>query len=80
MDLTIVGPEAPLVLVEVVDAFRAEGLKFLGQLKQQHSWKAQKHLPKDFLARHYIPTAEYRNFTEIEPHWRMCVKRRTDCD
>ena len=64
--LTIVGPEAPLV-IGVVDAFRAAGLKFLAQLKRLHNWKVQKHLPKDFLARHKIPTAEYQNFTEVEP-------------
>ena len=44
--LTIVGPEAPLV-IGVVDAFRAAGLKnFLVQLKRLHNWKVQKHSPK----------------------------------
>ena len=43
--LTIVGPEAPLV-IGVVDAFREAGLKILAQLKRLHNWKVQKHLPK----------------------------------
>ncbi len=43
--LTIVGPEAPLV-IGVVDAFRAAGLKILAQLKRLRNWKVQKHLLK----------------------------------
>lgn len=66
VDLTIVGPEAPLVL-GVVDAFRAEGLKILGPTKAAAQLEGSKAFTKDFLARHHIPTAEYRNFTEIEP-------------
>ena len=38
--LTIVGPEAPLV-IGVVDAFREAGLKILAQLKRLHNWKVQ---------------------------------------
>ncbi|WIM82374.1 phosphoribosylamine--glycine ligase [Gallibacterium anatis] len=64
--LTIVGPEAPLVL-GVVDAFRAEGLKIFGPTKAAAQLEGSKAFTKDFLARHHIPTAEYRNFTEIEP-------------
>lgn len=66
VDLTIVGPEAPLVL-GVVDAFRAEGLKIFGPTKAAAQLEGSKAFTKDFLARHHIPTAEYRNFTEIEP-------------
>ncbi|MEH8076012.1 phosphoribosylamine--glycine ligase [Gallibacterium anatis] len=65
VDLTIVGPEAPLVL-GVVDAFRAEGLKIFGPTKAAAQLEGSKAFTKDFLARHHIPTAEYRNFTEIE--------------
>ena len=64
VDLTIVGPEAPLVL-GVVDAFRAEGLKIFGPTKAAAQLEGSKAFTKDFLARHHIPTAEYRNFTEI---------------
>ncbi|WGE88722.1 phosphoribosylamine--glycine ligase [Actinobacillus arthritidis] len=63
--LTIVGPEAPLV-IGVVDAFRANGLKIFGPT-QAAQLEGSKAFTKDFLARHQIPTAEYQNFTEIEP-------------
>ena len=63
--LTIVGPEAPLV-IGVVDAFQAAGLKIFGRRRPPRSSKAPKPSP-GFLARHRIPTAEYENFTEVEP-------------
>ncbi|HHT7638696.1 phosphoribosylamine--glycine ligase [Pasteurella multocida] len=64
--LTIVGPEAPLV-IGVVDAFRAAGLKIFGPTKAAAQLEGSKAFTKDFLARHHIPTAEYQNFTEVEP-------------
>ncbi|EEV25247.1 phosphoribosylamine--glycine ligase [Actinobacillus minor 202] len=64
--LTIVGPEAPLV-VGVVDAFRAAGLKIFGPTQAAAQLEGSKAFTKDFLARHNIPTAEYQNFTEVEP-------------
>ncbi|HGO5824121.1 TPA: phosphoribosylamine--glycine ligase [Mannheimia haemolytica] len=64
--LTIVGPEAPLV-VGVVDAFRANGLTIFGPTQAAAQLEGSKAFTKDFLARHQIPTAEYQNFTEIEP-------------
>lgn len=66
IDLTIVGPEAPLV-IGVVDAFQAEGLTIFGPSKGAAQLEGSKAFTKDFLARHNIPTAEYQNFTEIEP-------------
>lgn len=66
IDLTIVGPEAPLVL-GVVDAFRAAGLKIFGPSKAAAQLEGSKAFTKDFLAKHQIPTAAYQNFTEIEP-------------
>ncbi|MFR9719550.1 phosphoribosylamine--glycine ligase [Aeromonas diversa] len=64
--LTIVGPEAPLVK-GVVDAFRAEGLAIFGPTAAAAQLEGSKGFAKDFLARHAIPTAEYQNFTEVEP-------------
>ncbi|QJT26438.1 phosphoribosylamine--glycine ligase [Aeromonas media] len=64
--LTIVGPEAPLVK-GVVDAFRAEGLAIFGPTAAAAQLEGSKAFAKDFLARHAIPTAEYQNFTEVEP-------------
>lgn len=66
VDLTIVGPEAPLV-IGVVDAFRQAGLKIFGPTQAAAQLEGSKAFTKDFLARHKIPTAAYANFTEIEP-------------
>ncbi|HEX7027595.1 MAG TPA: phosphoribosylamine--glycine ligase, partial [Gammaproteobacteria bacterium] len=66
VDLTIVGPEAPLV-AGIVDAFEAAGLKVFGPRKAAAQLEGSKAFTKDFLARHRIPTAEYRTFTEIAP-------------
>lgn len=64
--LTIVGPEQPLV-AGVVDAFRAAGLKIFGPTQAAAQLEGSKSFTKDFLARHNIPSAEYQNFTEVEP-------------
>lgn len=66
IDLTIVGPEAPLV-IGVVDSFQKAGLKIFGPTKSASQLEGSKAFTKDFLARHNIPTAEYQNFTELEP-------------
>jgi len=66
VDLTIVGPEAPLV-IGVVDLFRSRGLDCFGPTKDAAQLEGSKAFTKDFLARHTIPTADYQNFTEIEP-------------
>ena len=64
--LTIVGPEAPLV-DGIVDLFESAGLKIFGPRKGAAQLEGSKAFTKDFLARQKIPTAEYQNFTEIEP-------------
>lgn len=64
IDLTIVGPEAPLV-IGVVDAFEKEGLAIFGPTAAAAQLEGSKAFTKDFLARHNIPTAAYGNFTEI---------------
>ena len=64
--LTIVGPEQPLV-DGIVDFFRERELAIFGPSKGAAQLEGSKAFTKDFLARHNIPTAEYRNFTEIEP-------------
>lgn len=65
VDLTIVGPEAPLV-IGVVDAFEAAGLRCFGPRKGAAQLEGSKAFTKDFLARHHIPTADYANFTDID--------------
>ncbi len=64
--LTIVGPEAPLV-DGVVDFFEARNLRCFGPRKGAAQLEGSKAFTKDFLARHDIPTADYANFTELEP-------------
>ncbi|MDQ5892034.1 MAG: phosphoribosylamine---glycine ligase, partial [Pseudomonadota bacterium] len=66
IDLTIVGPETPLV-IGVVDAFQNAGLKIFGPTQGAAQLEGSKAFTKDFLARHNIPSAEYQNFTEVEP-------------
>jgi phosphoribosylamine--glycine ligase len=63
--LTIVGPEAPLV-AGVVDYFRQHGLRCFGPSRNAAQLEGSKAFTKDFLHRHGIPTAKYRNFTDID--------------
>ncbi|MDQ3494628.1 MAG: phosphoribosylamine--glycine ligase [Pseudomonadota bacterium] len=58
VDLTVVGPEQPLV-AGVVDRFRAEGLRIFGPTAAAARLEGSKAYAKDFLARHGIPTARY---------------------
>ena len=66
IDLTIVGPEAPLV-AGIVDAFQAAGLRCFGPSRAAAVLEGSKSFTKDFLRRHRIPTADYGVFTEISP-------------
>jgi phosphoribosylamine--glycine ligase len=63
IDLTIVGPEAPLVL-GVSDAFAAAGLRCFGPSQAAARLEGSKAFTKDFLKRHGIPTAAYATFTK----------------
>jgi phosphoribosylamine--glycine ligase len=65
IDLTLVGPEAPLV-AGVVDAFQAAGLACFGPNRDAARLEGSKAFSKDFLARHRIPTAAYGNFTDVD--------------
>jgi phosphoribosylamine--glycine ligase len=62
IELTIVGPEAPLVL-GVVDAFQAAGLRCFGPSKLCARLEGSKAFTKDFLKANKIPTAAYATFT-----------------
>ncbi|MFM2480835.1 phosphoribosylamine--glycine ligase [Celerinatantimonas sp. YJH-8] len=66
IELTIVGPEAPLV-IGVVDAFQKQGLAIFGPTQAAAQLEGSKSFTKDFLARHHIPTAHYQTFCEVEP-------------
>ncbi|HSP01564.1 MAG TPA: phosphoribosylamine--glycine ligase [Thioalkalivibrio sp.] len=65
VDLTVVGPEGPLV-AGVVDAFREAGLAIFGPTARAAQLEGSKAFSKDFLARHQIPTAAYANFTDLD--------------
>jgi phosphoribosylamine---glycine ligase len=64
IELTIVGPEAPLV-EGIVDRFDQVGLKCFGPTRGAAQLEGSKVFCKDFLARHRIPTAEYKVFTDL---------------
>ncbi|MGH8062818.1 MAG: phosphoribosylamine--glycine ligase [Pseudoxanthomonas sp.] len=66
IDVTVVGPEIPLV-AGVVDRFREAGLRVFGPTAAAAQLEGSKAYAKDFLARHRIPTAFYSVFTEVEP-------------
>ncbi|MDY6978571.1 MAG: phosphoribosylamine--glycine ligase [Pseudomonadota bacterium] len=65
IDLTLVGPEAPLV-AGVVDEFTAAGLPCFGPTRAAAQLEGSKAFTKDFLQRHNIPTAAYGNFTDVD--------------
>ncbi len=61
IDLTIIGPEAPLVL-GIVDEFTGAGLRCFGPTRLAARLEGSKAYAKEFLARYGIPTAAYRTF------------------
>ena len=63
IDLTIIGPEIPLVL-GIVDRFQAAGLKCFGPSAKAAQLEGSKSFCKDFMIRHHIPTAAYQSFTD----------------
>ncbi|WP_018692453.1 phosphoribosylamine--glycine ligase [Algicola sagamiensis] len=63
--LTIVGPEAPLV-VGIVDQFQAAGLKIFGPSAYCAQLEGSKAFSKDFFTRYNIPTAAYQTFTDAQ--------------
>ena len=95
IDLTIIGPETPLV-DGIVDEFQQAGLACFGPSKKAAILEGSKSFSKDFLQKHNIPTAEYRVFTEIgaakayvkekggancgQGGWPSCGQRRHYCN
>ncbi len=63
IDLTVVGPEVPLTM-GIVDSFKAAGLEIFGPSKAAARIEGSKGFSKDLMARHGIPTAAYRSFTD----------------
>ena len=65
IDLTVVGPEVPLVL-GIVDRFESEGLKIIGPNQVAAQFEGSKDFTKAFLTRHGIPTAAYGTYDSHE--------------
>ena len=65
IDLTIVGPEAPLV-TGVVDRFSAAGLKCFGPIRRAARLEGSKAFAKEFMQRHDIPTAASGSFSDLK--------------
>ena len=66
VDLTVVGPEAPLV-AGIKEAFDAKGLLCLAPSKTAAQLEGSKRFAKEFMVRHQIPTALYEAFVTPEP-------------
>jgi phosphoribosylamine--glycine ligase len=64
IELTVVGPEAPLA-AGIVDAFRAVGLKIFGPTQAAAQLESSKDFAKRFMTRHHIPTAFFETFSDI---------------
>ena len=65
IDLTVVGPEVPLVL-GIVDRFEEQGLRIFGPDKRCAQFEGSKKFTKEFLVRYNIPTANYASFSRKE--------------
>ncbi|HZK44196.1 MAG TPA: phosphoribosylamine--glycine ligase [Syntrophomonadaceae bacterium] len=66
IDLTVVGPEMPLML-GIVDKFRAKGLKIFGPTKGAAQLEGSKVFTKNLFKKYNIPTADYQVFDEVIP-------------
>src|SRR5215467_12947832 len=82
-DLTVVGPELPLTL-GVVDEFTRRGWPVFGPTKAAAQLEASKSFAKEFLQRHYIPTAPYAICTSVPevrdalPHFHLPIVVKAD--
>ncbi len=72
IELTIVGPEAPLV-EGIVDLFESRGLKIFGPSKQAAQLEGSKIFMKNFLARHNVPTAKYIETDSLEEAYKFIM-------
>src|SRR5262245_24762923 len=76
VDLTIIGPEGPLV-AGVVDSFKARGLRCFGPGRKPAQLEGSKAFTKEFLKRHGIPTAASMTFTRDTFDAQYVQKHRT---
>lgn len=74
IDITVVGPEAPLA-AGIVDLFKEHGLKIFGPNKSAAQLESSKAFSKDLMYKYEIPTAEYQSFTEAEKAFEYIKKK-----
>lgn len=72
VELTIVGPEAPLV-AGIVDVFEARGLKIFGPSAKAAQLEGSKIFMKNFLSRHNVPTAKYIETDSLEEAYKFIM-------
>lgn len=65
IDLTVIGPEAPL-LVGIVDHFEERGLRVFGPRRAAALIEGSKAFAKEVMARRGVPTAKYRDFIDVD--------------
>lgn len=65
IDITVVGPEVPLVM-GITDVLESQGLKVFGPNKKCARLEGSKAFSKDFMTRHNLPTAKYKEYTNID--------------
>lgn len=64
IDLLVVGPEVPLV-EGIVDYFEAKNVRVFGPNKKAAQFEGSKSFSKKFMQKHHVPTAQYKEFTDI---------------
>lgn len=75
IDMTVVGPEAPLTL-GIVDVFKRSGLRIFGPTREAAVIEGSKVFAKEFCLRHNIPTAASATFTDIKEARAYLVKQQ----
>ena len=79
VQLTVVGPEAPLA-AGIVNIFRAKNLKIFGPTKEAAQLESSKDFAKSFMERHGIPTAKYQTFSDLAAaHKYICLLYTSRC-
>ncbi len=78
IDLTLIGPEAPLAL-GIVDRFRAAKLRCFGPTQAAARLEGSKLYAKRFLFRHGIPTAQYTESTDYGTTEHIATSQRFPC-
>jgi len=78
IDLTVVGPEAPLA-AGIVDEFSRHKLRIFGPHKEAAKLEASKVFAKQMMARYNVPTADFRVFSDLEEAKRYISVRGAPC-